>query len=160
MTTPVSGSISLTHVLAELQTMNPGRGFPISLGDSDVRQLAGVLSGPISMSDLYNKSAYVPMSGQAFDDVQSFSSYRAGTASTHPYATLSNGIAPYSITWSFTSNPDNAVINAGQGTLTPTVSTTYGRFAEGGFTADLQCVIIDGAGNTLTLNCSVIADWA
>ena len=60
MTLPASGSISLTQVLAELQTANAGRTLPISLGDADVRALAGVPSGAISLSNLYGKTAYTP----------------------------------------------------------------------------------------------------
>jgi hypothetical protein len=57
MTLPASGTITMAQVLAELQTTNPSRTTPISLNDSDVRTLAGVASGTISMSNLHGKSA-------------------------------------------------------------------------------------------------------
>lgn len=59
MTTPANNPISLTDVMNELRVANPGRPYPISLNDSDVRALAGVPSGTISMSDLLNKSSVV-----------------------------------------------------------------------------------------------------
>jgi len=51
----------MAQVLAELQVANAGRGYPISLNDTDVRTLAGVPSGAISMSNLYGKSAARPV---------------------------------------------------------------------------------------------------
>lgn len=60
MTLPTSGTISLTLVINELRIANSSRTYPISLGDSDVRTLAGKPSGAISLSDLYGKSATPP----------------------------------------------------------------------------------------------------
>lgn len=61
MTIPASGTISLVgHVLAELQIANPSRALPIKLTDADVRSLAGVASGTISLTDLRGKSAAHP----------------------------------------------------------------------------------------------------
>jgi hypothetical protein len=61
MTLPVSGSISLSQVLTELRIAAPGRALPIRLGDADVRALAGVPTGAISMSSLRGKSAVPPV---------------------------------------------------------------------------------------------------
>ncbi len=52
MTLQSSGPISLGNVRTELGTSGA-----ISLGSSIVRELAGVLSGSISLADLYGKSA-------------------------------------------------------------------------------------------------------
>jgi hypothetical protein len=52
-----TGPISMGDVLAELRVANPGRQPPISLNDPDVRALAGVPSGPISLANFYGKSA-------------------------------------------------------------------------------------------------------
>ena len=52
MTLPASGTITLGQVATEL-----GVGLPISLGDANVRALAGVPSGAISLTNLYGKSA-------------------------------------------------------------------------------------------------------
>lgn len=53
MTLPTTGQISLNQVITELN-LQPGA---ISLGQSNVRNLAGKSSGQISMSDLWGKSA-------------------------------------------------------------------------------------------------------
>lgn len=52
MATPQTGSISLSRINQEL---NKDAAASISLSDSDVRQLARVASGTISMSNLYSK---------------------------------------------------------------------------------------------------------
>ena len=57
MTTPVSGTINLTDVFAELFISNSSREFPISLGDADVLALAGKTGLPISLYDLYGKTS-------------------------------------------------------------------------------------------------------
>lgn len=55
MTLPTSGAISLNNVNTELGISS---GVVISLGATNVRGLAGVPSGPISMSNLYGKSNF------------------------------------------------------------------------------------------------------
>lgn len=57
MTLPASGTITMAQVLTELQIAAPARTTPISLGDADVRALAGVPSGAISLASLYGKSS-------------------------------------------------------------------------------------------------------
>jgi hypothetical protein len=57
MTLPVSGPISLNAVNVELQQSGT---TTISMNQTNVRTLAGVPSGKISMSDLYGKAYTVP----------------------------------------------------------------------------------------------------
>ena len=56
MTLPASGTISMAQIAAELGISAAG----LSLGDSRCRALAGVPSGPISFSNFYGKSSFVP----------------------------------------------------------------------------------------------------
>lgn len=57
MALPASGAISLSQVNVELGKASTA---VISMNDSDVRSLAGVASGGISMSNLHGKSSVVP----------------------------------------------------------------------------------------------------
>jgi hypothetical protein len=60
MTLPSSGPISLQTIANEINTSTPGTyaaGAKISLNDAAVRNLAGVASGPISLSNFYGKSS-------------------------------------------------------------------------------------------------------
>jgi hypothetical protein len=65
MPLPTTGPISFSAVAAEI-----GRavGSAISLGETAVRNLAGIASGPISLSQLYGKSAlsFLPEGGSSF----------------------------------------------------------------------------------------------
>jgi hypothetical protein len=56
MTLPISGQIALDQVSTELAL--PVR-TAIGLGDSNVRDLCGINSGPVMASDLYGKTAVV-----------------------------------------------------------------------------------------------------
>jgi hypothetical protein len=107
MTLPLSGAISMSQVLAELQTANPSRTIPVSLMDLDVQQLEGFVitpSGPFSMSDLYGGTA-----GPAF---QSF----GGTVSASDIS------SPYSANATVGLNADGTVF----ATHTPTGFETVG----------------------------------
>lgn len=74
MALPASGQISMNDVNVELGNTATAQ---ISLNDTDVRNLAGVASGAISLDDLHGKSAGPPVSGYiAWYD---YDSYNAGT---------------------------------------------------------------------------------
>ena len=60
MTLPASGLISISAIAAEINIAYPGSyasGGPITLNDTAVRTLAGVLSGTISLANFYGKSS-------------------------------------------------------------------------------------------------------
>ncbi len=90
MALPSSGTITLAQVNVELQKSSTAQ---ISLNDADVRALAGVPSGAISMSNLYGKSRFIIASG--------------GTETTY-----SSGGATYKV-HTFTSGGTLTVSNAG-----------------------------------------------
>jgi len=150
MTLPVSGSISLTQVMDELRVSSPARAYPISLGDADVRALAGVPSGPISLTDLYGKSSYIPMVIVATNGGGVFSSAASGgTAACNPSVSVTQGNPGYTYLWSFTSNPDGCSLSSTTSTSCH-VSKAYGYLANGSASAVLQCQVTDSTGHIQT----------
>ena len=144
MTLPASGTISLSQVSVEL-----GRAATAttSLGETATRNIAGIPSGAISMSNLHGKSA---MSATGVSDTKSYSSVGAGgTAFANPSVTVTGGVAPITYLWSFTSNPDGCTLT--NATLqTCEVSKAYAAEANGSALATLQCVVTD-ANTTITV---------
>lgn len=150
MTLPLSGPMSLTDVMTELRLEAPGRAYPIALGDDDVRALAEIPSGPISMNNLYGKSSYpqmiiVPTNGSGL-----FSSAASGgTASCTPSVSVSAGDPPYTYLWSFTSNPNGCTLSFATSSSCQ-VSKTYGLLENGSANAVLQCQVTDSTAHVKT----------
>jgi hypothetical protein len=161
MTITATAPITLANVMTELRTVTPGRAYPISLGDSDVRALAGIPSGAISLSDLKGKSAYVAMSGAGVPaSFTADSEFSAGTATCNPSVTVSNGSGGYTFLWSFTSNPNSCTLGSAT-SQTCSVSHAYSRHAIGSASATLQCVITDSTLHTITVSgVTADLDWA
>lgn len=161
MTLPASGAISLTDVMTELRIVTPSRAYPISLGDTDVRALAGVPSGAISLTNLYGKSAYIALSAVSSNDAQSFfSGSGAGVATCSPSVAVSGGTAPYTYLWSLTSNPNGCALGSATSAAC-TVSKAFGLNTTGSASAVLQCVITDNVGATITkTGITAALDWS
>lgn len=161
MTLPTSGALSLSDVLVELQTANSARAAPINLGDADVLALAGVSAPPISLSDLYGKSSYTPMTVTGIGDDESFNSqFSAGVASCSPSVSVSNGSGGNAFAWTFTSNPNSCAL-ANASSQACTVSHSFNKFAFGVASAVLQCAVTDNTGHTVTatgINANL--DWS
>ena len=156
MALPSSGAISMADVMAQLRISNPSRAYPLSLTDTDVRALAGIPSGAISLSNLYGKSSF-SVTGNS--DSGSFSSMSgAGTARCSPSVTVVGGAAPISYAWSFTSNT-NACTLSGTNSVACTVAKSYFKNAEGSASATLQCVVSDSAGNSRIVTASASLEW-
>lgn len=156
MTLPLSAPISLGDVLTEIRRVDPGRALPISLGDADVRALAGKPSGAISLSDLYGKSSYIPMTGSLPDVpmdglADSPSNY---TERAPIQISFSGGLGPFSIAWSHVSgagsvdpaNATSSVVNMPVIKSSPTGTVT---------TQVVRCVVTDSTGATLDKQCTV-----
>jgi hypothetical protein len=163
MTLPASGPISMTQVMAELRTSNPGRAFPISLGDSDVRALAGVPSGPISMSNLLGKASIAPLSVQGFSDTDNtfFTQAGSGTAYAFPTVQISGGSNNYTIVWTIISSENSPILDNAN-TRNPSVRKAYTRRANGSFNAYLSCTVTDNVtGKSVRVdNIQAYAEWS
>lgn len=153
MTTPASNPISLTNVAAELGISANG----IELGQANVRTLAGVPSGPISLTNLLNKSAGTALSANATPTTVSGSCTGASTCtadSTSASCAAGGGTGTYTYLWQLVS---------GDSSITPVSSTsasTVFRRTNGATTgsptvsAVYRCRVIDnnGAGTTVFSN--------
>lgn len=161
MTLAASGTISLSDVLAEIRLVTPGRADTISLGDADVLALAGKSGQPISLTDLYGKSSYVPMTVTPHSAISGNvdSSLSGGTASASPSVSVSGGSGGYTYAWSITSQT-NTVTLSGTSASTCNVTRTFNKFANGDFDVILQCVVTDNTGHSVTVsNIEAYSSW-
>lgn len=144
MTLPTSAPISLDQVATEL-----GLGLPISLGDTAVRNLAGISSGAISMISLLGKSASIVVTGNsaAASYTQSSSNY---TATQSVSVTPSGGSGGYTYAWSLT-DAQGCTLGATNG-QSCSVSHQIPRTITdpGSAIGTLQCVVSDGSGHSTT----------
>ena len=157
MTLPASGAISLSQVAVELGRASNAT---TSLGETAVRNLAGVASGPNSLNVLHGKSSYTPMTVMPSDDNRSYSSFSSGgTAYAYPSVSVTGGTGGYTYSWSFTSNPQGASL-ANASAAQCTVSKTFVKTSTGAYSAVLQCVVQDNTGHVVTAyNINAGADW-
>lgn len=151
MTLPASAPISMAQVMTELRIVTPARAYPIALGDADVRALAGVPSGPISLTNLLGKSAYLAMSGSVpdvFDDAPSgpVSSY---TATVPVSISLTGGLAPFSYAWSKLSG-SGTLIAVNAASTSAEFLVVPATVPDQEFNQVVQCIVTDAMGNTLT----------
>lgn len=159
MTLPSSGSISLGQVLDELRGANPGRGYPISLGDADVRALAGVSSGDISLGHLYGKSAISPLSVAGHNDYAfAASTNNGGTVYCYPFVTVSGGAGARTFAWSILST-SAPVSLSGTDTSRCTVATNFVKQSAGSAVVYLRCVVTDSSGSVTVDNIVAQLEW-
>lgn len=147
MTTPTSGAITIGQAAAEA-----GVGLPASLGDAALRALAGVPSGPISLGDLYGKSAGTPPAAPSPLTVQTQdgsgyadSSTAAGAVSCQVTATVTGGTGTITHLWEFISNPGQATLS-NSNSASARVSRNYARYSSGSAEAQLRYTVRDSTG--------------
>lgn len=159
MTLPTSGPIGLAQIATEL-----GLGMPLSLTDPRVLALAGKSAPPVTMpTDFYGKSAgaTAAFTATGYDASGSATSNGVGgTVSCSPSIAEMGGTAPYTRTWSITSNPGGCSLSDAN-SPSCTVYKSYGRYSAGTATAVLQCVSADSAGHTVTTTgINARLDWS
>lgn len=160
MTLPASGSISLGQVLDELRVANSNRGLPISLGDADVLALAGKSGPPISLGDLYGKSAIAPLTAVGNNDYTFTNSSAAnGTARAYPSVTVSGGSGARTYAWSILSTNNASATLSNTGNIGCTVSVPYYQNTNGSATVYLRCVVTDSTGSVTVDNIVARMDW-
>jgi len=144
MTLPASFPLSMSQVNTEL---GRATNATTSLTESAVRTLAQKPSGAVSFSDLLGKAS-LTVSG-VNDSRNYITSTGPGNADSFPSVNRSGGQAPYTYSWSFTSNPQSAtLLNATS--QTATVRKSYITNESGSYSATLQCVVTDNLGSTRT----------
>jgi hypothetical protein len=126
-----------------------GISLPLTLGDSRVRTLAGVSSGPITLGQLRGKSAVPPLTANGVNASQMVvtSNSQGGTASCSPSVTASGGAGPYTYQWAFTSNPSSFTLSNGTSAIC-SISRGYTRNQTGIISATLQCTVGDSGGRS------------
>lgn len=150
MTLPAGPPMSMLQVLDEIRAANPSRGLPISLNDDDVRALMGILSGPVSMSYLYSKSAIAALSVAGHNDYAYASSASSGgTVAAYPSVTYAGGSGTKTVQWSVLSGP-GVLTNANQAQCT--VSRTYVKGSSLSTATYLRCVVSDATGSVTVDN--------
>jgi hypothetical protein len=147
----------MAQVLAELQIANPSRANPTSLNDADVRALAGVPSGSISMSNLYGKSAFITLTGANID-----STSKSGSKPTNTTITLTSTATPVpsnatnvTYAWQFVSGTN--MIASGANTATVTYSGN--RSTAGSINGVFNCKITQGSTSYTTPNVTITMTW-
>lgn len=161
MTLQASGAISLTDVLNELKTANAGRALPISLGDADVLALAGKGAPPISLSDLYGKSAYVALTGATVtptsltaDTGMPNVKQTVGPATAAPTPANATGVT-YS--WEFVSG---STVTVNSPTSASTTFSYTGSTSSGSRTGVYRCKVTQGGTSYYTPNVTVLFAWS
>lgn len=160
MTLPSSGSISLGQVLDELRVANPNRGYPISLGDADVRALAGVPSGDITLGHLYGKSAISPLTVVGHNDYGFGQSGQTsgGFVGAYPYVTVNGGSGPRTFAWSILSASGTVTIS-GTNTSQVSIGKNFPKLSAGYIIVYLRCVVSDSTGSVTVDNITAELEW-
>lgn len=151
MALPSSGNITLGQVAAEL-----GIATPLTLGDSRVRELAGVASGPITLGALRGKSAYTPPTIASVSPSPVY--YRnieppgaLGSSSASCTISISGGEAPFAVAWARQSGSTAISVTGG---LTGTfVANNASPFS---YSSVWRATVTDNKGNSVqTANITV-----
>lgn len=130
MTTP-TGDITLGNVATEL-----GVGLPLTLGDSRVRSLAGVSSGPITLGQCRGKSLYVAPTNPAAGTVLGQT-----CSGVNLYNMVADGSGAYSLVLAQANSPQCGYV------APPAAGTVLSQYCSG---TTLVQVVANGSGGNYT----------
>lgn len=119
MTLPSSGAISLSQVNTELQKSATAT---ISLGDADVRLLAQVPTGPISMSNLYGKTWLTAADAVSWYAANRENTHKWGMGGSGDTRAIGGPYQRYTSSSSYTANFASSGITSTWTTIVLTVS--------------------------------------
>lgn len=158
MTTPLSGQISIGNCRAEI-----GIGGPLGLLDGAMRTLSGVSSGPVSLTDCYNKTGaggggggFVATGhGDAAVGIATGSQF---TESVFPSVSVVGGSGTgRTYLWSIATQTTTGFTLTNATSATCTVSHVIGKYGFVG-SCTLNCACADDAGNSANVT-GVAADF-
>lgn len=142
MSLPASGEISLSQVRAEL-----GGSGAVALGDSNVRSLAGVSSGAISLDNLHGKAATtlaVSLSAYSASNASNVSTYTFG-ANTR---TITGGTGSETTTWTVLASSGGTWDFPGGSSGASAAPRVSGVAAGASATATIRCTVTNGTETT------------
>lgn len=145
MTLPASFPLSMSQINTEL---GRAANATTSLLETATRTLAQRPSGSVGFDNLLGKATFTASGVNS--DISYSSSGAGGSADSFPSVNRSGGQAPYTYSWSFTSNPAGATL-VNSTLQTATVRKTFIANAAGSYGATLQCVVTDNLGSVRTV---------
>jgi hypothetical protein len=145
MTLP-TGTISMSQVAAELGVGAAG----LSLNAGNVRTLAGVPSGAVSMNHLRGKSNLAPLTCVVNDQFAYRGTNNTGVVSASTTAVAGGGSGGYSYAWTFLSGT-----SFGDKPAVATPSFSYSCAPGSEFTGVYRCTVTDSGGRTASDTCSI-----
>ena len=149
MTLPSTGPISLANVNVELGLSSTTN---ISLNQTNVRTLAGVPSGTISLSNLYGKT-FAPTISISPDPLQTTISGGGSVTSGAATATASGGAGGYTYAWTYVSGDSFTINSPTSASTTFTTTLVSGGYKLGNY----RCTVTSG-GATASADIQVIFD--
>lgn len=147
MTLPSTGPISLANVNVELGLSSTTN---ISLNQTNVRTLAGISSGTISLNSLRGKS-FAPSISISPSDLYTSISGGGSVTSAAATATASGGAGGYTYAWTYVSGDSFTINSSTSASTTFTTTLVSGGYKLGNY----RCTVTSG-GATASADIQVV----